>query len=311
MILKKSSIKKIKIVFIFCLGVILVGCVSATSKQMAANFGGAAKDLSLQTEITLKNVRLSESNFQISSTLNDKNISVKDGLVLPAISPEDIALRLTLLSEISKYSDALLIISSDVELERIDKASRELYGALGALNQTIQQTTKSVKAPLSDNDLQLVATAVNIAGRWFFERARLDAIKTSVEKADPVIKKAIELLTTEIKKDGVWSKSLKLSLESEAKNLFKVAQSIKKIESRRTLLSEAQQLYEQASFVDGTFKRLNSSLEELKTSHSALSDALQNDSDVNIKKALSSLSKLESEITRIYAFQASLAENGE
>jgi len=304
---KKSLIKKVKIVFIFCLGVILVGCVSATSKQMTANFGGAAKAISLQTELTLKSVRASDSNLLVSTALTDNSTVLE----LPAISPKDIALRLTLLSEISKYSDALLIMSSDVELERIDKASRELYGALGALNQTIQQTTNSTEPPLASNDLQLVATAVNIAGRWFFERARLDAIKTSVTKADPVIKKAIELLTTEIKKDGTWSKSLKLSLESDAKNLFKVAQSIKKIESRRTLLSEAQQLYDQASFVDGTFTRLNSSLEELKASHSALSIALQNDSEVNIKNALNSLSKLESEITRIYAFQASLAETGE
>lgn len=303
---KKGCINKIKIVFIFCLGAILVGCVSATSKQMTANFGEAAKAISLQTELTLKGVRVADSNFLVSTALTDNSAVLE----LPAISPEDIALRLTLLSEITKYSDALLIMSSDVELERIDTASRELYGALGALNQTIQQTTNSAEPLLAGNDLQLVATAVNIAGRWFFERARLDAIKISVTKANPVIKKAIELLRTEIKKDGAWSKSLKLSLESDAKNLFKVAQSIKKRESRRTLLAEAYQLFDQASFVDGTFKRLNSSLEELKVSHSALSDALQNDSDVNIKKALSSLSKLESEITRIYAFQASLAENG-
>lgn len=307
MIIKKRFIKEIKIIFIFCLGVMLVGCVSATSKQMAANFGGAAKDLSLQTEITLKNVRISDSNMLVSTALTDKSSTLER----PAIPPEDIALRLTLLSEIYKYSNALLIMSSDVELERIDKASRELYGALGALNQTIQKNTESIEAPLTNNDLQLVANAVNIAGRWFFERARLTAIKTSVEKADPVIKKAIELLLTkEITKDGAWSKSLKLALESDAKNLFKVAQSIDNVESRRALLSEAHQLYDQARSVDGTFERLNSSLEELKAAHSALSVALQDDSDINVKKALSSLSKLESEITRIYAFQASLAENG-
>lgn len=304
MILKKNVIKIVKIVFIFCLGVSLVGCASTTSKQMTANFGGVAKAISTQTQLTLKSVRLSDSNLLVSAALTDK----KTILQLPAISPDDIAIRLTLLSEIFKYSDALLIMSSDAELDRIDNASRDLYAALGALNQTIQQTTLSGNAPLADSDLQLVATAVNIAGRWFFERARLNALKISVEKADPVIKKAVDLLLTEIKKGGPWSKSLQLSLQSDAENLFKVAQSIKEIEPRRSLLLEAYQLYDQASFVDGKFERLNSSLKELKDTHAALSNALQNKSDFNTKKALRSLSKLGSEITRINAFQASLVK---
>jgi len=294
-------------IFIVCFVAILAGCVSTTSRQMTANFGGAAKSVSLQTALTLKKVRVSSSDYFVSAALNNK------GAVLqrPAISPEDITLRLTLLNEIFKYSDALAIMSSNTELKKIDKASRQVYSALGALNQTLKQTTKSDSPLLTDNDLKLIATSVNITGKWFFERARLKAIKTTVIKADPVINKAVELLTTEIKKDGPWSKSLQLSSISEAKNLFRAAQTMKNIPEKRKLLSEAQQLYDQASFENSTFSQLNDSLQALKSSHFALAKALKNDSNSNTVKALSSLGKLESEIMRIHAFTASLTQKPE
>ncbi len=304
---KNIFIKKLKMIFIVCLAVMVVGCVSRTSKQMTANFGGSAKAISLQTATTLKKVRISDSDYLVSSELNNKGAALQ----LPAISPEDITLRLTLLNEIFKYSEALSIMSSNTEPNKIDKASRQLYSSIGALNQTLEQTTKRATPLLTDNDLKLIATTVNITGRWFFERARLKAIKTTVIKADPVISKAIELLTTEIKKDGPWSKSLQLSSTSEAKNLFRAAQTIKNVPEKRKLLAEAQQLYDQASFENSTFAQLNASLEALKSSHFALAKALKKDSDKNTLKALSNLAKLESGIIRIHAFQASLTQKPE
>lgn len=306
---KTGFIKGFRGVLLLCFGAFLLGCVSATSKNMTANFGSAAKTLTSETETNITKVRNSDSNFTISIVLGDKNLGVASGLVLPEIKQEDIALRLTLLREITKYADALLVMSSDVEAIRIDKASRDLYGALGALNKTVQSQSKGSTPLISNNDLQLVASATNVVGQWFFEKARLEALQTSVKKADPVIAKAVDLLKTEITESGPWSSSLGKSLKSEAKNIYMVAQSINNVKDRRIMLTEAQQLYEQADSVKGAFKRLNSSLEELKKSHSALAVALENDSDVNIQNALDGLSKLEDEVIRIYAFQASLTDN--
>lgn len=295
-------IKKIKITLMLCLGAMLVGCVSTTSKEMTANFGSAAKALSLQTESTLKSVRVSDANFLVSSALNDKN-SV---LELPAVSTEDIGLRLALLSEIYKYSNALSVMSGSNELDEIDKASRNLYSALGSLNQTIQTVTKHPKPVLNDQALRLIAVSVNITGRMFFERARLKALRVTVIKADPVISKAIDLLLTEIKEDGPWSNSLQLSLAQQAKNFYRAAKTMKNVDQKIKLLSKAQQLYDQANFQESKFAQLNASLEALKVSHSALKKALKKDSDENVTHALNSLSKLESKISRIYALEASL-----
>lgn len=306
---KTDFIKGFRRILLLCFGAFLLGCVSATSKNMTANFGSAAKTLTSETETNITKVRNSDSNFTISSALSDNTLGVTSGLALPTIKQEDTALRLILLREITKYADALLVMSSDVEAVRIDKAGRDLYGALGALNKTVQSQTKDSVPLISNNDLQLVATATNVVGQWFFEKARLEALQTSVKKADPVIAKAVDLLKSEITESGPWSGSLSKSLESEAKNLYKVAQSISNVQDRRDMLTEAQQLYEQADSVKGVFNRLNSSLEELKKSHSVLAVALENDSDVNIQNALDSLSKFENEVIRIYAFQASLTGN--
>ena len=218
-------------------------------------------------------------------------------------------MRLRLLGEIAKYSDALLAMSSDDEAVRIDKASRDLYSALGALNTTIQKNSGDKKPPISDNDLQIIATVTDVAGRWFFERARLKALQTTINKANPAITQAIDLLKTDLDENGSWSKSLSISLTGEAKNLYKVAQSTSNLLERRNMLAESQQLYDQSISVQGIFHRLTSAMEELKKAHSALAVALENDSSINVKEALSSLSKFEDEINRIYAFQASLASS--
>ena len=300
------SLNKIRTIFFFCICLILLGCVSATTKNMAANFGSTAKTLTNEIETNLTKVRISESNLIISNALLDKDLKESNGLESPAIKPESIELRLTLLREITKYADALLIMSSDEEEIRIDKASRDLYGALGALNETI---VKQGKTGLGEKDLQLVATATDIVGQLFFEWARLNALKESVNLANPVITEAVNLLKQEVTDKGSWSKSLELSLSTNAINLYNVAQhDINDISERRGMLIEARQLNDQSQSVQSTFLQLNSSLEDLKNSHTALAAALNDDSDINVTKALENLSKLEQELDHIHAFQASLVK---
>jgi len=282
------SLNKIRTIFFFCICLILLGCVSATTKNMAANFGSTAKTLTNEIETNLTKVRISESNLIISNALLDKDLKESNGLESPAIKPESIELRLTLLREITKYADALLIMSSDEEEIRIDKASRDLYGALGALNETI---VKQGKTGLGEKDLQLVATATDIVGQLFFEWARLNALKESVNLANPVITEAVNLLKQEVTDKGSWSKSLELSLSTNAINLYNVAQhDINDISERRGMLIEARQLNDQSQSVQSTFLQLNSSLEDLKNSHTALAAALNDDSDINVTKALENLS---------------------
>ena len=174
------------------------GCVSSASKNLVGSYGKSTANISATAASTFQTVRANENQFRVAQALANPSLSVSKGLAPPTIKWKSIALRVSLLSELGKYGKALEAMASDGELDRIDEASRNLGEALGGLNSRVQEVKGDEKPPLTNEQLGTVATVTNVAGRWFFERKRYQAMLETVEIADPLIQQSVDLLLKEL-----------------------------------------------------------------------------------------------------------------
>ena len=297
-----------------------VGCVSSASKNLVGSYGKSTANLSATATSTFQTVRENENHFRVAQALANPSLSVNKGLAPPTIEWKSIALRVSLLSELGKYGKALEAMASDAELDRIDEASRNLGEAVGGLNNRVQEVKGDEKPPLTSEQLGTVATVTNVAGRWFFERERYQAMLETVEITDPLIQQTVDLLLTELQEDGPWKGHLSTQLKDQAQNLYLLAQTshaqypdkevkLETINVRRSLLEEAIRLTRREEILDQEFKALVNGLKKVKEAHGKLKEALQNDSDFNVRKAADYVSQIENEVSRIQAFHQSIPKS--
>ena len=127
---------------------------------------------------------------------------------------EDLAIRIMALDYLRDYSAALGDLSTaDVRID-IDKASKDLYGALVGLRNTYQEETGK-DAGIEDEDLAIIATAVDAIGTVIAEAKRRIAIKTIVIKADPAVQNVSKLIRDEVPIFGEFVKANLSTIETE------------------------------------------------------------------------------------------------
>jgi hypothetical protein len=311
------------IVLLLILTTLGIGCaVSSSSKNLAAQFGKLSSELASTAEPLYVNVRKADENARISTALNRETVSSDLNRLTPAIPIKTIQLRISVLGEIGKYGQALQILSSDNELDRISKASTELNDSLGALNKTVGGALGNTDGIVSVDSLKIISTAVNAIGGWYFEKKRLEALITVTSKAEPIIQNSISLLQSELESSSksiscppdteAWRAIMTCALATDAKNMIKLANNMndkenpEEVELRDTLIKNAAALSIRKELVDAEFQQFHEGLGLLAKAHTKLVKALENDE--NLDNAIEAISIFSSKVSSIKAFYKSLGK---
>jgi|CXWL01.1.fsa_nt_gi hypothetical protein len=312
MILEKNNFYLLVLLIAF----ITSSCTSAPSKKLAASYGQATTAMAATAIDKYHGIQDLEYTARIMKNIHSFDDAAKDFFSAPVLSEESVGLRISLLDQLGRYGKALEAIASDNELENIDKASKELYGSLSGINATIKKEGNSTG--LSDNDLGVIATVVNVAGRAYFEYQRHQILSTIVENADPLIVQVIDLLTNEFKEK--WFSVEKSLKEEVKKSLFDVSRNqayqlddksadLKYFQIRRNLLEEAQKINrsinttpEKEPIIEG--------LKKVKEAHQELKIALKQDSSQiqNMDGLILAIAAIKNEIARAKSFKSELSK---
>lgn len=307
-----TMIARIKFMATLIVVLSTVGCASSSTKQIATDLGTEAAALAPLAEAPLLEVRNAQIRLSAEQAASQTAPSGWDeGTKEASIDRDDIALRVALLREIGRYGHSLAALASDGELERIDAAAKDLYGALGGINSTLgnieRKKMSTAKDPISADDLAILSTVVNVAGRWYFEHERLKAMRAITQQAGRLIPPAVDLLVEELSEKGSWALSYELSLTSTSKELYRRGiLSTTQPADKRMLIEEATRLRSQAAGALTHFSAVTKALKKFDDGHKALKDALEAESTVTVRNATASVELLRAEVMRIKAYKAML-----
>jgi hypothetical protein len=187
---------------------------------------------------------------------------------------ESLAIRMMALDYLRDYSAALGDLSTADVRPDVDRASKDLYGALiGLRNSFKKETGKDVG--IGNEDLAIIATAVDSIGTIVVEAKRRTAIKTIVITADPAVQNVSKLLRDEIPIFGEFVKSNLSTIETEMiKSYQKRAKKLtfdQRVKYIQRIRKQHQVVKESGDF----FKDLGTAAEMLGASHAALREAVE------------------------------------
>jgi len=185
-------------------GVIIALCAAgcATSLNHVGAFSQASADLSKRAADAYEKVNDVTIERRISDIASDPNLSPDNETFKSLITSEEIGLRVSLLQGVGDYATALGDLASADFRKDIDGAAKDLYGALGGLQEAYAKAkgTEVEALPVSKEHLAIIATAVDAIGTVIAEHKRRTALKTVVVQADPAIQKALALVGGDLPK---------------------------------------------------------------------------------------------------------------
>ncbi len=202
---RTNSVLSIGVLGVLAICALLVtGC--ATSLNHVGAFSQASADLAKRAAEAYNKVNDTTIERRIASIAADPNTSPGAETFDKLIASSDLAVRLSLLKGIEKYASALGELASADFRKKIDTAAKDLYGALGELQETYASATGS-SLPLSNESLAIISTAVDAIGTSIAESKRRSALKTVVIQSDPSVQKALSLAGNELPEfqEYVWA----------------------------------------------------------------------------------------------------------
>lgn len=239
-----------------------VGAFSAATKDVtgqATEFYSRVDDVTVQRKIieVAADPELQPSDTTFRGTLTNKHLKH----------------RVAALGALSAYAQALAALATaDLESE-VDKAAKDLYGALTALNKTHGESSSE---PLKVNaeDLGVVATAVGAIGREVADRRVRKALQVITRESHPVIESVTQLLVKDVASLSDYVVSQLATVEAEM---------IKDYSRRAPTLALSRRITELEAIRDINALKLNApqhmaavaaAAEALTKAHAALRDAL-------------------------------------
>jgi hypothetical protein len=107
---------------------------------------------------------------------------------------EQIRLRVKALGELGAYAAALeSLVTADVS-DEIDEASLGLRGSLVSLRESYHAAKPGGDPIITDDGLDVIATAVNAIGKTIAEAKRREALRDVIEQANPAVQEVSALL---------------------------------------------------------------------------------------------------------------------
>lgn len=249
-------------VWLFCFG-------CTTPLNHIGAFSQATADLSKQAAAAYDEVNNTTIERRINDIAAETGTSPDDDTFDAVIGGSNLKTRIALLKGIESYARALSSLSSADFRKEIDSASKDLYGALGKLQDTYATITKN-PSPLSTENLAIIATAVDAIGTALAEERRRDALRTVVIQSNPIIQRSMDLFKEEISLlmdfiisnlDTIYTEKLK-AYQKESKNL--------NFNSRVSRLRDVRLSYERMNTTRYLLENLAKASTKIATAHQTL-----------------------------------------
>lgn len=187
---------------------------------------------------------------------------------------ESLAIRMMALEYLRAYSAALGDLSTAGVRTDIDAASKDLYGALIGLRDTFKEETGK-DAGIEDEDLAIIATAVDAIGTIVAEAKRRRALKTIVIKADPAVQNVSKLLRDEIPIFGEFVRANLSTIETEMVKSYQERAKKLTFDQRINYIQRIGKQHQIAKDSENFFKDLGTAADMLGRSHAALRAAVE------------------------------------
>lgn len=297
----------------------LVGCAS-TSLTQVKQFGSASKTLGEHARSAFDLAATASVDRHLYDVAGDPQKGPTDatfeglftgdsGVLGGKEKAERLALRLRVLDQLSNYSSALQQLAEADFDKDIDAAAKDLNGSLIGLRDTFKEASGR-DLPLTDDDIGIIATAVNAIGKAVAEAKRRDAIKTTITEADPAVQRATELIASDLGQDSDLASFVKEAI-SNSRGSVQQAYNLERMrphstfDSRYSLLVRARELYDAEANTPAFFAAVSGGAAAVGTTHSALRKAVEAD-DFSSEEVAKRLGELEVYVKSVRGFYNSI-----
>lgn len=264
------------------LSAVVLGCATDAQKEVTA-FANATKTATNNVASAFQVVETKHYQAQANAlVLNYPKSGYEPGSIKPFLTQEQINSRLTVLKSVQLYAQKLAEVMSDKQLNEFDEDTKEFGAALLKLN----KNTVLAEAKLQNQDLEILATAVNAIGRWFIEYKREKAIASITLEMQPKIKAICDLLSKDIGKppndqhvggDGLrnqlWIDYVKILRDQDA--LLQKEQTRMDFATWRDEIAKLPALELEYQSADHTLEATQATLKKLAETHGKLYQAFQ------------------------------------
>lgn len=267
-----NDVVRARIVFFAVILCVAAGC-SVPLNHIGA-FAKASANLANTTVKSYEFINNSSIERRLSDIASEPGSYPDEETFNKVIGDSDLAVRINMLRGVESYAKALGDLASADFRKEIDQASTDLYGSLGRLQKTYSNATNK-KLPLSDNDLAIIATAVDAIGTAIAENKRREALKEVVLKADPSIQMAMTHISAEIQAikelsvsnmESIFIDKIK-AYQHESKNLS--------YDLRVSRLNTIRKAYDQTKATPKLFVSLIASSKKIAAAHAVLRKTLE------------------------------------
>ncbi|OGP68904.1 MAG: hypothetical protein A2031_05920 [Deltaproteobacteria bacterium RBG_19FT_COMBO_43_11] len=276
---------------------LLEGCATTSLTQISA-FGKATASLADDAKKAFELIDSSTIDRKMYDVAANKSLAPKDVTFEGLFKESDSVkyqIRIAVLEKLGNYAKALDNLATADFRKDIDAASTDLYGSLSGLSATYKKVTDT-DLPLKDDQLKLIATAVDAIGTVIVETKRRDAIKTIIIQTDEAVQNAAKLLEVEFGKDSELSKFVHENL-TDADGSLRTAYNIQKKSPNSTfnlryeMLVKIRQMYNAAQTSPMLFDNISAGAKKVREAHATLKTAVMKDefSSAEIAKQIGEL----------------------
>jgi hypothetical protein len=277
----RSTIIAIIIVTMFIF--LLEGCATTSLTQISA-FGKGTSALAEDAKKAFELIDSSTIDRKMYDVAADKSLAPKDvtfeGLFKEPDS-DSYQIRIAVLEKLGNYAKALDNLATADFRKDIDAASTDLYSSLSGLGTNYKKVTKT-DLPLKDDQLKVIATAVDAIGTVIVETKRRDALKIVIIQADDAVQNAAKLLEVEFGKDSELSKFVQQNLRF-ADGAIRTAYNIQKkspnstFDRRYEMLVKIKKMYDASQTSPKLFDSISVGAKKVREAHAALKASVMND----------------------------------
>lgn len=275
---------------------VLNGCGTTSLTQISV-FGKSAAALADDSKKAFALIDSSTIDRKMYDIASNKSLHAKDAAFDGFFETlqDDYGARIAVLEKLGDYAKALDDLATADFRKDIDAASTDLYGSLSGLSTTYKKATGR-DLSFNDDQLKLIAAAVDAIGAAVVEAKRRDAIRTTIIEADGAVQDAAKLLETGFGKDSDLAKMVKQNLIN-VDGSFRTAYNIERqspdstFDERYAMLVKISKMYNAAKTSSTMFNHISAGAKKMGEAHAALKVAVVKNefSSVEIAKQVGEL----------------------
>lgn len=279
-----KKIANMRIISSLILTIMLAGCVSTNSLTQITTFGAGTSSIAENSKKAFDLIDSSTIERKMYDVASNASLYPTDSTFEGLFNEDDlkkIGVRIAVLEKLGSYAKSLEKLASADFRKDIDSASTDLYESLNGLSSTYKKATNT-ELKIKDDQLKLIASAVDAIGTVIVESKRRDAIKTIIVQADDAVQDAAILLEKEFGKDSELSKIVQQNL-TNADGSLRTAYNSQRAASDSTfnlryeMLIKIKQMHASATTVPLLFNSISAGVKKVRDAHATLKASVIND----------------------------------